>query len=333
MTSPKISRFAKTLLGFFFIVGLVLSPGLVQAQEQTEEEKEFKTYEEIKAASDPIQKADMAFKFLKEKPKSTYRPNVIDEFRKAIDSLKNDKKWAQIISTGEKLLSVVPGDDYTITAMTAAYASTGNTKGFAAYGEQAYPSAPSAGLALAIAKAYKQLGNDAKYVQWAERTLSKDPNNIDILSDMVRRTLAQNNFAQASKYARQNLKALATAKKPADMDEQTWKNEINVNYAVSYAAIGATAYQNQNYAEAIKNLDSAVKYYKRMDMAYYFLGMSYWQQNKLAQAQLNFAKAYLLKGSISGQSKKYLEQLWSNSHRGSLSGIEVVLQRAQAELK
>jgi hypothetical protein len=70
-----------------------------------------------------------------------------------------------------------------------------------------------------------------------------------------------------------------------------------------------------------------------MDMAYYFLGMSYWQQNKLGLAMRNFAKAYLLKGAVAGPSKKYLDQLWSNSHRGSLKGLEVVIQQAQAELK
>ncbi len=118
------------------------------------------------------------------------------------------------------------------------------------------------------------------------------------------------------------LKALPTAKKPAEMDAQAWKNKMDAGYAVAYGVIGANAYQNQNYAEAVTNLTNAVRYYKNMDMAYYYLGMSYWQQNKLEPAMLNFAKAYLLRGATSAAAKKYLDQLWSSGHRNSLAGVE-----------
>lgn len=80
-------------------------------------------------------------------------------------------------------------------------------------------------------------------------------------------------------------------------------------------------------------MDQAVKHYKRNDYAYYFLGVSYWQMNKLEAAMLNFAKAYILKGSVASESKKHLEELWKSSHRGSLTGIERVVQRAQQDLK
>ncbi len=80
------------------------------------------------------------------------------------------------------------------------------------------------------------------------------------------------------------LKALPTAKKPEGIDAQAWKNKTDAGYAVAYGVIGANAYQNQKYAEAITNLSNAVKYYKNMDQAYYSLGMSYWQQNQLEMA-------------------------------------------------
>jgi hypothetical protein len=333
MNSPKVSYISKTLLSFLFIAGLILTPNLASAQEQTEEEKEYKLMQDIQAEKDPAQKSEMAIKFLKEKPKSTYRPYVITEYQNGIVELQKQKKWAQVLSAGEKFISIAPDDSITVKALAAGYASTNNMKGFAIYGEKAYASAPSTELALQIAKAYKAVGNDAKYQQWAQKTLAADANNVDLLADMIRRALGQNDFAQASKHANAMLKALPAATKPDNMDAQEWKNAVNVNYAISYAAIGATAFNNRRYTEAIANLDSAVKYYKRMDMAYYFLGMAYWQQQKIAPAQLNFAKAYILKGSVSGQSYKYLQQLWSNSHRGSLAGMDTVINRAQLELK
>ena len=81
----------------------------------------------------------------------------------------------------------------------------------------------------------------------------------------------------------------------------------------------AAAFEKRSYSVAIKNLDEAVKYVKRNDSAYYHLGLSYWQLNKMDAAMLNFAKAYILKGATSNNAKQYLEQLWKSSHRNSLA--------------
>ncbi len=331
MNSPSVSYFSKTLLSILFMAALVLTPNLVRAQEPTEEE--YKALQDIQAEKDNNKKVDMIVKLLKEKPKTSYKPNVAAEFQKVIVELRNEKKWTQIIALGDKYLDVVPNDDFTVKALAVAYAETNNSKGFATFGEKAYASKPSAELALEIARAYQKLGNDAKYIQWKEKVLATDPDNVEILVDMTQKYMVTQNTAQALKYARKCLQVLPSAKKPADTDEQTWKNTVSGGYAVAYAVIGADAYQNKRYAEAIKNLDSAVKYYKRNETAYYYLGMSYWQQNKLEAAMLNFAKAYIIKGSTSSTAKKYLDQLWASSHRNSLAGVNRVIERAEQDLK
>jgi tetratricopeptide (TPR) repeat protein len=331
MTSHLVSYISKTLLSVLFVAGLALSPSLTWAQEPTEEE--YKALTDLQAEKDILKKADMIFAFLKEKPKTAYRPNVMAEYQKVIIDLKNAKRWNEIISLGDKLLDVAPGDDFTEAALTQAYAETNNMKGFATYGEKAYSQKPSAALAMAIAQAYQKIGNDAKYNQWREKVLAQDPDNVEILIDMTKRYQASNNTAQALKYAKMCLDALPTAKKPEGIDAATWKNTTDAGYAVAYGVIGANAYQNNRYAEAISNLSSAVKYYKNMDLAYYYMGMSYWRQNKLEPAMLNFAKAYILKGSTSASAKKYLDQLWASSHRNSLAGVERVLDRARQDLK
>jgi tetratricopeptide (TPR) repeat protein len=327
MNSRSISYISKALLSLLFAASLVLTPKLVRAQEYTEEE--YKVYEDIKAEKDSVKKTDLIIKFLKEKPKNALRPSIINEFQKIIVELRQDKKWSQIISLGDKFLDIAPDDSITISALTAAYAATNNTKGFATFGEKAYAASPSSQLAYYIARAYLELGNDAKYVQWGEKTLASQPDNLEILTGMLKRATG----AQQLKYARMCLKALPTAKKHEEMSEETWKSTVSNAYAISYAALGGDAYQNRNYAEAIKNLDGAVKYFKRNETAYYYLGMSYWQQNKLDAAMLNFAKAYILKGTTAQSAKSYLDQLWKSSHRGSLAGLERVIERAQTDLK
>ncbi len=334
MNSPSVSYFTKTLLTILFVLCLVSTPNLVQAvQAQEYTEEDYKAFQDIQAEKDDAKKVDMIVKFLREKPKNGLRPNLVAEYQKVMVSLGSEKKWTQVIALGDKFLDVAPSDDITIKSLAAAYEATGNSKGFATFGEKVYASKPSAELAMAIARAYQKLGNDAKYFQWREKVLASDPDNIEILMDMMKKYMAGQNFPQAVKYAKTSLQALTTAKKPASLGDQAWRELQNQAYAIAYGVLGANAYQNNNYAEAIRNFDSAVKYYKRNDVAYYHLGMCYWRQNKLDAAMLNFAKAYIIRGSVANSAKQYLDQLWKSSHRNSLAGQERVIERAQQDLK
>ncbi len=331
MNTPTVSYISKTLLSLLFVAGLVLTPTLAQAQEYTEEE--YQAYQAISGEQNSAKKMDLIIAFIKERPKSTLKQHVVNEYQTIMVALQNEKNWQQTITYGRRFLDVIPDDDWTFSAMAAAYSATNNTKGFATFGEKAYASKPSAALAIAVAGAYSSLGNDAKFLQWGQKVIAQDPGNVEILDEMTRKYLARQDMANAVKYSNMTLKALPNAKKPDNVSDQDWKNNVNMQYATAYYAIGTNAYQTQNYSSAIKNLDQAVKYYKRNDYAYYFLGVSYWQMNKLEAAMLNFAKAYLLKGAVASESKKHLEELYKNSNRGSLAGVERVVQRAQQDLK
>ncbi len=332
MTSPSIYYISRIFLSMFIVASLALPINMALAQE-SDQEKEYKAFQDIQAQGDAAKKSEMVLTFLRESPKSTYRPNVIAEYQRAIIELQKAERWSQIIASGDKFLDIVPDDEFTFGALAAAYAATNNTKGFAAFGEKAYASKPSVQLASAIAEAYRTLGNNAKFLQWGQRVLDSDPNNITILYHMTMQYMAAQNTAQAVKYAKMNLQALPKAKKPENVDEQTWKNTLDAMYAASYGTIGAAAFEQRSYAVAIKNLDEAVKYVKRNDSAYYHLGLAYWQTNKLDAAMLNFAKAYILKGSTSANARQYLEQLWKSSHRNSLVGMDKVIERAQQDLR
>lgn len=331
MTSPSYSYISKTLLGLL-LVGLLLSPVLIGAQEQDYTDEEYKVYQSIQAETDPVKKTDMVISFLKQ-TKSSLRKYASSEFHQVIVKLQGEKNWNQIISLCDKYLDVAQNDQIAINAMTAAYSATNNVKGFVAFGEKAYAAKPSPELAYALAKSYLSLNNEAKFLQWGERTLTGNPGNVEILFEMIRRSMVNQNMPQAVKYARMAIKALPKAEKPEDATADSWKNLVNNTYATAYAVIGSNAYQNRNYPEAITNLNNSVKYFKRNDNAYYHLGLCYWQQNKLEPAMLNFAKAYILKGPTSGSAKKYLDQLWSSSHRGSLAGMERLLARAEQDFK
>lgn len=332
MNSPSVSFFSKTLLTILFVASLVVTPALVRAQDYTDEE--LKLFESIQAEKDDAKKADEVVKFLQEKPKNGLRPNMVAEYQKAIVNLKNEKKWNQIVTFGEKFLTVAPGDDFTENALTLAYSETGNWKGFATYAERAYASKPSAALAMEIVRAYQKLGNETKALQWKEKVLAADPDNVELLADTMKRYAAAQNNAQAVKYAKQCLSMLPTAKKPEGTDAGKWKESTDQTYAIAYGIIGQDAYQRSRFSEAIKNLDLAVKYFKRNDGAYLLLGMSYWQTGKLDAAMLNLAKAYVIKGAAANQAKGNLDKLYKQSQgaRATSAGLQRIVDRAQQEL-
>jgi tetratricopeptide (TPR) repeat protein len=330
MNSPTASYIARTLITISFAACLILKPSYVLAQDYTEEE--YKVFQDVQAEKDDAKKIDMIVAFLKEKPKNGLRPNMIAEGQKVIVELSNAKRWNQVITVGDKFVDVAPNDTITINAMAAAYSETGNMKGFTAFGEKAYAAKPSSDLAMALAKAYQQLGNEAKALQWKEKVLAGDPDNIEILMDTMKKYAAAQNLPQAVKYAKQCLTLLPKAEKPAGVDAAAWKNTVDNAYAVAYGVIGQDAYSKNQFGLAIKNLEQAVKYYKRMDAAYFALGMSYWQSRKLDAAMLNFAKAYIIRGSASNAAKAQLDKIFASS-KMTPAAQQRVMDRAQQDLK
>lgn len=330
MTSPLLSKISKTFLCILLFC-LAYTVTVARAEDYSEEEN--KAYDDIKAATDPIKKIELSTKFFLAKPKTSVKDNVLYEYHNALQELSKAKNWNSIINLGDKFLDALPSDETTFTFLTAAYESTGNTKGFATYGEKMYASKPSAQLAQAIAYAYLKLDNEAKFTQWGEKVAASDPDNVVIIGELTGKFLKNQNFPQATKYARICLKALPTAKKPDNIDAKDWKNYTDNYYFSSYYALGAAAYSANQFAQAIPNIENAVKYNKRFDVAYFCLGMSYWQTNKMQPAMLNFAKAVVLKGNVAASSRQNLEKIWKGSHRGTLTGIDTVYERAKQDLK
>jgi tetratricopeptide (TPR) repeat protein len=333
MNSPSVSFFPKTLLTILFVACLILTPSLARAQAQDYTEEEYKVFQDIQAEKDDVKKVDAIVKFLQEKPKNGLRQYMLPEYQKVIIELKNEKKWSQIITLGERFLTVAPGDDFTEGHLANACSESNNMRCFATYGERVYAAKPNADLARALAAAYQKQGNEAKALQWKEKVLASNPDDILIMADAMKRYAAAQNNAQAVKYAKQCLKVLPTAKKPEGTDAENWKVTVDQTYAIAYGVLGQDDYQNRRYSLAIKNLDNATKYFKRNDAAYFALGMCYWQTGKLDAAMLNFAKAYVIKGAAANSAKQNLDKLWKQSSKGATAaGLQRVIERAQQDL-
>lgn len=327
MISHPISRFFRGLLSLSQVAGFALLLLTIHAQDYSEEE--YNQYQSIEAETDPGKKTDMIVQFFAEHPESSLKPYLVSSFQRLINDICQKKQWAEAITIGSKFLSAVPDDSVTIGAMAYAYSASNNQKGFVTFGTKAYDANPNKELAYSIAEAHLRLGNETEFLKWGDRVLEYSPDNVTILAQLLNLTTG----ARQEKYAGMALKALPNAQKPEEISDQVWKETIIASYAMSYGALGAAAYQNGRYNEAVKHLSNAVKYNKRNQTAYFFLGMSYWRINQIDPAMLNFARADVLGGSTSSQAKKYLQQLWSSSHGGSVAGMESLIRKVREELK
>jgi tetratricopeptide (TPR) repeat protein len=126
---------------------------------------------------------------------------------------------------------------------------------------------------------------------------------------------------------------MTAATKPEGTADDLWNRYRTSTLATCYAIAGNVAYERNDYPNAISNLENSIKHFKRNDLAYYYLGLSYWQQNRIDIAMLNLAKAYLLKGSAAASAKQHLDNLYKSTHGQSLVGQDRVLARAAQDLK
>ena len=306
----------------------------IRAQEtaQNYTMEEYKAFEAIGAEADSAKKAALIVQFLKERPESTLKPNVLGAYQTMMTGLQNGKKWHELITAGEQFLTVTPNDFYTVALLATGYQETKNYGKFVVYGEKVFEKGPSGNLAYYLAKAYLELRNQAKFLQWGEKTISLLPDNHEMMLEMTKQYADARKFTQAIKTGRQCLKVVQGAAKPESTPEKTWKDYVtNVN-ATCYYVIGHSSAELKDYPNAVTNLETSVKYYKRNEMAYYRMAESYWQLNNLGSAMLNFAKAYLLGGSTSKSAKQHLDNLWKTTHQQRLTGEEVVINKAKEEL-
>lgn len=304
MTSLFRSSIANIFVTFLLVLA-VAAPRTGRAQGKYTEE-EYAAYDQLNKETDPAKKTALVVQFLKARPQSTLKENAVSSYQQGLASLQTQGKWAELATLGEQFAAVEPKDDYTKKMLQAAYSTLATT-------------------ALT--------NNDPKFLQWGEKVISTAPDNYEILVALTTKYAELNRYDQAAKTAKQALTIVqGITKTPAGVSEDAWKKYTTNTYAVCYAIMGNVAYQNQDYTNAVLHLENSLKYNPKNDLAYYNLGMSYWRQNRLDLAMLDFAKAYALKGRMSANAKTYLDSLYKPGHGNSLVGQERIIAKAQADL-
>ena len=150
------------------------------------------------------------------------------------------------------------------------------------YPETRYKSAVYAPLAFA----YLQDGQVPKMQEYGEKEIALVPNDVSTLA-LLGQTLprsihsgtSQTEAAQllekAEKYSKQAIEITPTIPKPANMSDEAFAAAKNQNLAMAHSGLGLVYIRRGKNAEAVTELDEAVKVDPSPDpVNYYLLGMA-----------------------------------------------------------
>lgn len=150
------------------------------------------------------------------------------------------------------------------------------------YPETRYKSAVYAPLAFA----YLQDGQVPKMQEYGEKEIALVPNDVSTLA-LLGQTLprsihagtSQTEAAQllekAEKYSKQAIEITPTIPKPANMSDEAFAAAKNQNLAMAHSGLGLVYIRRGKNAEAVTELDEAVKVDPNPDpVNYYLLGMA-----------------------------------------------------------
>lgn len=301
---------------------------LVSPWAQSEDEiyrKDYAEVTEIQGLADPAQQADRLLAFVTNRPNSKLADTAAKYFSETLNKLTVAKNWDKILEASDKWLAARPNDKGPLLFGTNAARESRNWQKVADYGERAYAATPDQGIAFSLAEAYSQLKNPEKLKQYGEIAAKVFPigQSWAIAYNLARQYAQEREFNKAAEYADLILRGFPGAR-PTEIQAGQWVFLMETT--------GRNAYERRQYGQAIELYSNVLRSSPRSDEAYYYIGQSYWKQNKLEEAMSNFAKAAVLNRGYSARAKQYLEEIYKSTHAGRLTGIEQYLDRARREL-
>jgi len=233
------------------------------------------------------------------------------------------------LDVSEKWLAKRPKDNGPVLFAMNAAQESGNWQKAAAFGEQAYASAPEKSIAFSLAIAYAELKNFAKLAVYGDIAVKEFPiqQSWSFAYELAAQSVREKNFDKAADYAAAILQGFGNDR-PAEVQAAQW----NTTRAFLIETVGRSAFERRQYAQALEQYSNAVRINPRSNEAYYYIGQSHWKLQKLEDAMSAFAKSAVLNGGYSARARQYLEEIYKTTHAGQLAGLDLYLERARREL-
>jgi len=183
---------------------------------------------------------------------------------------------------------------------------------------QKYPqSRYRAPLYAAMTYASVQIGQIQKMEEYGEKDLALAPNDVTILAllgQTLPRSLRSDTpepgkiLAKAEQYSKQAIEITPTLPKPANLTDEAFASAKNQTLAMAHSGLGLVLVRRGKYAEAIPELQQAVKIDPAPDpVNYYLLGMANKNTSHFDDAVTAFNQCAALPGVMQATCKSGAE--------------------------
>src|SRR6266481_1473228 len=167
----------------------------------------------------------------------------------------------------------------------------------------------------ALAYAYLQTGNTQKMQEYGEKELTIAPNDVSTLA-LLGQTLPRSlhgsaatpeavlTLAKAEQYSKQAIEITPTLQKPENLTDEAFLSAKNQTLAMAHSGLGLVYVRRGKNAEAIPELEQAVKIDPNPDpVNYYLLGMANKITSHFDDAVAAFNKCATMAGPMQGTCK------------------------------
>lgn len=188
-----------------------------------------------------------------------------------------------------------------------------------------------------------QQANDIdKMAQHGEKSLSIMTDNYSLITLLANAYAERNLVDKAEEKAERAIEVLAEAQKPTHVTEDQWTKGKNMMMATNFSTLGYVhvrraaskegAEKRQHAEKAIAPFKKALEFAKTDDISLWRLGIAYVYLNDYNNAESNLAKAVAVNGVASANARSLLEDIYKQSHKNSLEGLDQVIAKAKSEL-
>lgn len=169
-------------------------------------------------------------------------------------------------------------------------------------------------------RGYLGLGQLDKMEAAGEKELAIQPNDAQTMAVMgstLPRSITNSMTAEqknkalddAEKYSKQALELVPTIAKPAGVTDEQFVSAKNMVQSMAYSGLGLVAFRRGKYAEAIPNLEQAIKYDPNPDpVNYLILGISNEKSSHFDDAVTAFTKCAAIQSSLQATCKSGIDE-------------------------
>jgi tetratricopeptide (TPR) repeat protein len=162
--------------------------------------------------------------------------------------------------------------------------------------------------------AYQQAQNPAKMIEAAQSVLAADPNNVSMLLLLADTwSEAGQQLDKAAAYAQKALDQLATAKKPDNVADEQWQQQISLQKGIAYSSLGQVYVNKGQNAQAVDAFRKASPLLKGNTVSYarnlYRLGFTLAKMERIPEARAVLSEAVSINSPYKASAQETLDKI------------------------